>query len=150
MKTAARSITEPAGARAPPGVIDLPPPRPRRRAGVRRKAINPRTAKIEVRTTPARKAAIRADAKQAGMTLTAYLLGNLPGSTEPPPLLASADPAILTRMLAELGKWGSNVNQLAREMNTTGQGPELDELRRIHAAVSDIRRAVLEALGRAD
>jgi hypothetical protein len=149
MKAAARGITEPAPAREAPAVIELPAPRPRRRGGVRRKALNPRIARIELRTTPARKASIEADAKQAGQTVTAYLLSNLPGSTEPPPLVAVADPAILTRILAELGKWGSNWNQLSHDKNRTGQEPELEELRRIGEAIFDMRRAVLEALGRA-
>jgi hypothetical protein len=97
--------------------------------------------------TPARKAAIQADAAQAGMTVTAYLLSHLAGHAEPAPLIALADPKILTRYLAELGKWGSNWNQLAREMNQTGREPELDELEHIRAALWEIRDAVLRALG---
>jgi Bacterial mobilisation protein (MobC)/Protein of unknown function (DUF1778) len=144
MKTAVRAITEPATEREAPAVIDLPPPRPR---GRRRPVVNPRIARIELRTTPARKTAIHTAAEQAGMSITDYLLTNLPGWTETPRLIAIADPKILARMLAELGKWGSNINQLAREMNTTGQGPELAELERIYKALWDIREAVLRALG---
>jgi hypothetical protein len=143
-----RGNVEAAAATTTPAVIDLPAAQPRRRGGVRRKALDPRTAKIELRTTPARKAAIRADAKKAGMTISAYLLANLAGSAaEPPPLVALADPLLIGRALAELGKWGSNWNQLARDRNTTGQDPILNELERIRAALLEIRRALLQALG---
>jgi hypothetical protein len=148
VKSTAQQITEPAPAREAPAVIELPPPRPRR-GGRRRKAVNPRIARIELRTTPDRKAAIRTAAQMAGMSVTDYLLTHLPGWTETPRLIAIADPEILARMLAELGKWASNHNQLARRRNTTGEEPESDEWERIDRAIQDMRRAVLEALGRA-
>jgi hypothetical protein len=144
MKSAARAITEPAPASEAPAVIELPPPR---RRGVRRKAVDPRIARIELRTTPARKAAIEADAKMSGMTTTRYLLSHLPGASEPVPLVALADPVILTRMLAQIGRLCSNVNQLARDRNTTGQDPHLAELEAIRAEAMDIRAALLQALG---
>jgi len=142
-----RIIEAPPASEAPP-VIHLPAPRSRRPGGRRRRALNPRTAKIELRATPARKAEIRAAAKAARMTMTDYIFAYLPGSAAPKPQpLFTADPETLLRMLAELGKWGSNLNQLARDRNTTGQGPEADELRRIRAAAWDMRNAVLKALG---
>jgi hypothetical protein len=148
MKTAARAITEPAPATMTPAVIELPAPRPRRKGGVRRKALDPRIARIELRTTPARKAAIEADAKRAGMTVSAYLLANLPGSdAEPPPLIALVDPLLISRAFGELGKWGSNWNQLAYGRNRDGTDPTLDELERIRAVLMDIRRLLLQALG---
>jgi hypothetical protein len=146
-----RDLTEPAPAREAPAVIELPAPRPRRKGGVRRKAVNPRTATIRLRATPAQKASIRADAKAAGMTLTRYVFSHLPGSAEPPGIApAPADPAILVRILAELGKFGSNHNQLARRFNTTGEEPDGDEWRRVATALWDMRDAVLKALGRGD
>ena len=151
MKSAAQQITEPAPASEAPAVIELPASRPRRRGGVRRKALNPRVAHIHLRTTPARKARISADAKAARMTVTDYMLRSLPDSPAlPSSAVAPTDPAVFVRMLAELGKWGSNLNQLAREKNTTGEQPEPDELERIAVALWDIRDVVLEALGRAD
>lgn len=59
----------------------------------------------------------------------------------------SVDMVALARLLGELGKVGSNVNQIARHMNT-GEAVEQEELRRALDAVSDIRAAVLEAMGR--
>jgi hypothetical protein len=145
MKSAARAITEPARARDAPAVIELPPAR---RRGVRRKAVNPANADIHLRVPPARKAAIRADARASGMTVSRYLLSNLPGASEPLPLVALADPLILTRIQAELGKWGSNWNQMTRGRNMTSDDPEVVELRRIGDALFDIRAALLIALGR--
>jgi hypothetical protein len=132
---------------APP-IIQLPPPRPKGRGGVRRKAINPRVARTEIRTTLAGKAELRAAAKAAGMTVTDYLLAHLPGSRAPKPQAFTADPLILVRMLGELGKWGGNWNQLAHRRNQTGEEPELAELRRIADALWDMRCEVLRALKR--
>lgn len=137
----------PAASEAPP-IIQLPPPRPRRRGGVRRKAVSTRVAEMHLRTTIARKAEIRAAAKAAAMTITDYLLAHLPGSRAPKPQAFTADPLILVRMLAELGKWGGNWNQLAHRRNMTGEEPELAELRRIADALWDMRSEVLRALRR--
>lgn len=68
-----------------------------------------------------------------------------------PPPRASRKPAInremTARVLAELGKIGSNVNQIARSLNTkSGVHPEhLDEALK---AISDMRTSCMEALGR--
>jgi hypothetical protein len=142
-------IREAPPARDAPDVIELPPPRPRRKGGMRRPAADPLTARIELRTTPARKAAISAEAQRVGMTITDYLLRNEAGrrARRRTPIFDS-DPIVLVKMLAELGKWGSNWNQLARDRNMRGQEPEADELRRIREALWDIRDAVMQALGR--
>jgi hypothetical protein len=68
-----------------------------------------------------------------------------------PPPRASRKPAInremTARVLAELGKIGSNVNQIARSLNAkSGAHPEhLDEALK---AISDMRTSCMEALGR--
>jgi hypothetical protein len=137
-----------------PATIELPPPRSKRRGGVRRKAVDPRAADLHLRTTPSRKAEISAAAKAAGMTVTDYLLDGkvkhgrgMTAAPMPQPAF-TADPLILVRMLAELGKWGGNWNQLAHRRNLTGEEPAAKELRRIGEALWDIRCAVLGALGR--
>jgi hypothetical protein len=131
--------------------MDVPPPRSGRKGGVRRKAVNPRSENILLRVTPARKEQIRAEAEAAGLTITDYLLRNEPGVLQFRAMpRTAADPKMLARILGELGKWGGNWNQLARDRNMTGQEPELDELRRIGTAIWDMRGEVLKALGRAD
>lgn len=68
-----------------------------------------------------------------------------------PPPRAARKPAInremTARVLAELGKIGSNVNQIARSLNAkSGVTPEhLDEALK---AISDMRASCMEALGR--
>jgi hypothetical protein len=82
------------------------------------------------------------------MTVSRYLLSHLPGASEPVPLVALADPVILTRYLGQLGRCCSNVNQLSRDRHTTGADPELEVLEAILAELMDIRAGVLQALGR--
>ena len=132
-----------------PDVIELPPPRPRRKGGTRRPAADPRTDYVRLRMTPARKAQLRAAAKAARMTMTDYLMRNEAGSSARRRMpVVVGDPIVLVKMLAEIGKWGSNWNQLARDRNMRGQEPEAEELRLIREALSDIRDAVMQALGR--
>lgn len=73
--------------------------------------------KIEMRVTREKKQRIVNDAKEAGMTITDYMLASKLGET---PRIKKADPdrAIKIRTLAELGKIGSNLNQIAKVMNT--------------------------------
>jgi hypothetical protein len=129
-----------------PEVIELPPPRPRRKGGVRRRAADPRSAFVGLRMTEAQKAAIKAEADRAGLSVTDYFLGRRRVKAAPQ-LPATTDPAIFVRILAELGKWGGNWNQLAHNRNLTGQDPAIEELRLIRAALWDIRQAVLKAVG---
>jgi hypothetical protein len=137
---------DPPPARQAPDVIHLPPPKRRRQGGTRRRAENPRTAFIGLRMTPPQKAAIAAEAKRAGLTVTEYILGQrrARAAAALPP---GTDPVLLARILGQLGKWGSNWNQLARDRNMSGREPELDELRLIRRALTDMRDAVLQALG---
>jgi hypothetical protein len=133
-------------------VIHLPDlSQPARRGGVRRASPNPRTAYFRFRLPPARKASIVAAAKAARMTVTAYILSHLPDAKEAPQRRreAVADPHVLVRMLGELGKIGSNYNQLARRKNMTGEEPEPDAMRRIAADIQEMRCGLLKALGRA-
>jgi Mobilization protein NikA len=141
-----RPIREAPPASETPDVIELPPPKPRRQGSARRRAKNPRTAFIGLRMPPPQKAAIAAEAERAGLTVTEYILGQRrarAAAAMPPGI----DPVLLARILGELGKWGSNWNQLARDRNMTGQEPELDELRLIRRALADMRDGLLQALG---
>jgi hypothetical protein len=141
-----RPIREAPPASEAPETIHLPPPKPRRRGGVRRRAADPATAIIKMRVPPARKAAIAAEAKRAGLTMTEYILGQRRARTAAA-LPPGVDPVLLTHILGELGKWGSNWNQLARDRNMSGREPEVDELRLIRRALEDMRDGLLQALG---
>lgn len=69
----------------------------------------------------------------------------------PPRRLPSVDTQLLSRTLGELGKLGSNVNQLARITNQRGAVPSVASLAAIARDVAAMRDAVAAALrGRPD
>lgn len=72
---------------------------------------------IQLRTTEEEKMEFSIRAKEAGMNVTDFIksctLGKAPRTRK-----ADFDREILIRLLAELGKVGSNVNQIAKAMNT--------------------------------
>jgi hypothetical protein len=121
-----------------------------RKPGRRAPVPDPRSARFNVRCKPGLRDQLSANAKAGGLSLSAYVcmaLGEdrqVSRARSPVPL---ADRQILAKALGELGKVGSNHNQLARRQNTTGEGPELAEWQSIEIAIQDIRRMLLEALG---
>jgi hypothetical protein len=94
---------------------------------------------------------LTAAAAQAGLSVGAYLRTMALGSPGPRAVRRpSVERADLARLLGELGKIGSNVNQLARAANTSGDMPAVDELAAITADVRVLRDALMKALGRGD
>lgn len=106
-----------------------------------------RTALIPVRCTPEERDAIAAKADRAGLAAGAFLRAAALGDAGPraqrrPP----ADAQELRRLLGDLGRVGSNVNQIARALNRERQ-VEVPELRAALRAYLDLRSAILSALG---
>jgi hypothetical protein len=66
------------------------------------------------------------------------------------PRVPLADRQQFGRLLAETGKIGSNVNQLARVANTHGELPAAHALESIWKEVNAIRSALMRALGHGD
>lgn len=64
----------------------------------------------------------------------------------PPRRLPALDTQLLSRILGELGKLGSNVNQLARMANQRGAVPSVASLAAIARDVAAMRDAVSAAL----
>jgi len=58
----------------------------------------------------------------------------------------SADVQVLTKLLGELGKVGSNVNQMSRHANQGGGGPSKDIMHGIAADLLEIKCAITQAL----
>ena len=117
----------------------------------KRKLDDARGKFVAVRCSAAEYAAINAAAAQAGHSIGAYLRMAALGSAGPravrrPPVEKEA----LARLLGEIGKLGSNVNQIARAVNTTGDLPARPELAAIGAEVRAMRAALMKALGRGD
>lgn len=77
---------------------------------------------IGVRVSPVEQAEIEAAAEAAGLTVASFIrvniLNNLETETRTAPRL---DKTLLSQLLAQLGKVGSNINQIARRLNEGGQ-----------------------------
>ncbi len=88
-------------------------------------------------------------AESAGLTIGAFMRQQCLGTPGPraarrPPIERTA----LAQILGQLGKCGSNLNQIARVLNTGGDAPP-----GIADAVSDIRQVcqqIMRVLGRSD
>jgi hypothetical protein len=85
----------------------------------------------------------------AGLSLAGYARSHLLAA---PPVRQARRPPVeraeLARLLAELGKIGSNVNQIARALNGGGDAVPSD-LAGAQADIAAIRAAIMLALGRA-
>lgn len=107
-----------------------------------------RTETIFARVTPEEKSAIMARADRAGMASAAFMRALALGDPGPrarrhPPVNHIA----LRQIIADLGRIGNNLNQLARSMNV-GEVPEVPELRDAAQALIGARNAIFEALGK--
>ena len=115
----------------------------------RKRVKDARTKLIPVRCTAEERAAIKAVADKAGLSVGAFLraaaLGDAgPRSVRRPPIERKE----LARLLGHLGKVGSNLNQLAHAFNSRGRVPGLAELNDIRSYVGQMRDALMAALGR--
>ncbi len=115
----------------------------------RRRVEDARTKLIPVRCTAEERAAIKAAADKAGLSVGALLralaLGDAgPRAVRRPPVERKE----LARLLGHLGKVGSNLNQLAHAFNRDGRVPGVVELNGIRGHVVEMRDALIKALGR--
>jgi len=84
------------------------------------------------------------------MTVSAFMRHQLTGTTGPRSVRTPhVDRVELARVLAALGRYGSNVNQLAHAANS-GEIPARDDLAAAAAATLEMRDALMKALGRGD
>lgn len=115
----------------------------------RKRVKDSRDALINLRCTYHEREAIKGAADEAGLSVGAFLrllaLGDAgPRAVRKPPI----ERAELARLHGELGKIGSNVNQIAKAVHMTRNLPSWSELAEIKADIAVIRAAVLKALGR--
>jgi hypothetical protein len=138
---------------APPAHVSQPVEPERKPAPWRgrKRVADPLSAVIHIRCTPAKHAAYEAAAARAGYSIGEYFRTLADGS---PGLKAARRPPVerqeLARLLGQIGKIGSNVNQLAYAANVAGFNAANDELRQIGDEVRAMRVAVMKALGRGD
>ncbi len=101
---------------------------------------------IGVRVNPEERAEIENAASAAGLSLASYmreLVLNAPQTKKP--RKPSIERAALAQILAQVGKIGSNINQIARRLNQ-GKGVGLERLGAALDDVAEIKNAIIEAL----
>lgn len=107
---------------------------------------------LHVRLTDAEYATLEARAGETGLSMgslvRAEVLGNAGVRAARRP---HVDSALLARVLGQLGKIGSNANQLARAANTDRLDPDDEvpaQVSRLLAEIEAIRALVMQAMGR--
>ena len=103
---------------------------------------------MTVRVTVKDRSKIADAAGKAGLTVGEFVrtatLGRKPPRAVKLPLI---DRQQLVRLLGELGKVGSNVNQIAKAFNSVSAVPEAQALTAMRADLAAMRSAVMAALG---
>jgi hypothetical protein len=121
-----------------------PHPAARKRSGTETRQ---RGGFIGFRATAAERAELDALAERAGLSLSSYVRGcALSAPTTRAVRRPTVERAALSQILAQLGKCGSNLNQIARVLNSGG-----DEPYDIADAIGDFRAAcgaVMGAMGK--
>ncbi len=110
-------------------------------------ATETRSELLQVRMTPSEMAQLRDHAARGGLGVSAHarqvLVQAPPPRRRPTP---SLETDLLAQTLRELGKLGSNVNQIARRLNMDMAVPPREVIEAM-TAVLEVRSAVLQALG---
>lgn len=126
------------------------PPPEQGTSGRRKSEKRQRTESVYARLTPAEKAAFLTRADRAGMATAAFARAALIGEAGPrAQRRMPADAAALRQVLGQLGKTGSNLNQIARYLHTGGI-PEtvLPDIRDALADLARIRGLIYDTLGK--
>lgn len=110
---------------------------------------DPKSARVIMRCTDQQFAHLDQAATVAGLSIGALLRSKAFGTPGPravrrPPI----ELAELARLLGQVGKLGSNVNQLTAYCHRTQNDPALIELRLMRRDLAVLRIATLNALGR--
>jgi hypothetical protein len=104
-----------------------------------------------LRVTAADLARIKEKAQASGLKIGGYLRALALGSAGPRAVRRlPVEREQLAHLLGEIGKIGSNVNQLAKWSNRDQRAAGLDELAQIRADIATMRDAVMQALGHED
>lgn len=107
-----------------------------------RRKVDPRDQLMKFRVTLAEAAQIQARASQVGMTLSDFMRQAAHGA----PIRRVRDRALDATTLHHLALLGSNMNQIARVLNTTGEperAADLDELvLEVRALLASVRDRV--------
>jgi hypothetical protein len=103
---------------------------------------------LRIRLTADERATLAAAAERAGLTHAGYARSLLLSA---PPVRQARKPPVeraeLAKLLAQIGKIGSNLNQLARAANS-GEAAAAADVREAAKDVATMRAAIMAALGR--
>jgi hypothetical protein len=107
-----------------------------------------RSRVIGFRATAAEETQLALAADRAGLTVSSYVRAQslakpITRATRSPPV----NKAALAQLLGHIGQVGSNVNQIARQLNSGRDAQEIAEIAATLGAVREMRDAVLLALG---
>jgi len=106
------------------------------------------TARIAINCTPSQKAAIREKTDATGLSPSAMCLAVLLDVPLPKRRRPSVNAQEVARVLAELGKIGSNINQIAYHLNAGRPGDRIEgSLEEALRDLMEMRLACLQALG---
>lgn len=108
-----------------------------------------RQKQVKLRLTPDEFNAVAAKASDAGLSNAAYARAAMLGDAGPrAQRKLPVDAAQLRIVLAQLGRYGNNLNQLAYQFNATGKAGLESEYRTALKEWGEIRDACLVLLGR--
>ena len=111
---------------------------------------NKRTPPFSMRLSDDERTEIERRASIAGLSIAGYCKSVI--LNKPPPRKsrrASIDQIELSRLLGELGRVGSNLNQIARQLNM-GASVEVPEVQEALNDLAETRAAIMTALGYTD
>lgn len=136
-------------------MTEAPPPTAQKRAapwrGRKRAPDDAKDKFIVVRCTLAQRTAIEEAGRAAGYKVGPYLRTLALGSPGPRAVRRlPVEREHLARVLGEIGKLGSNVNQIAKWSNTEKSAPSSAELAQMRADIAAMRAEVMKALDRGD
>ena len=103
------------------------------------------TVRLDIRCSPEQKQKLAEVAKIAGLTVSSYARQILFNATPPRhSQRPSVDKDLLIQVLGQIGKIGSNINQIAHNFNATGAPPhipaleeELTELKKLRVIINN-------------
>lgn len=115
----------------------------------RKPAADPRKHFISVRCNSEEYLTITVRAARAGLTAGAFLRQRAVGSAGPGAIRRPTPRTEeLSRILGQLGKIGSNLNQIAKAYNSRAIMPGLADILAARREVGEMHQAVMKALGR--
>lgn len=93
--------------------------------------------------------AVAARARAAGLTMGGYARASMLGDAGPrAQRRLPIDAQLLRAALAQLGKYGNNMNQIAHQLNAQGEDALAADFRRALKEWAEIRDTMYEAMGR--